>query len=253
MDRAFEGRLVLVTGASTGIGAAIARGAAGAGAHVVMHYNHNERAARELQREIRDEGGEATLEREDLSRSGAGAALVGRVAERHAGLDVLVNNAGAMGRRSPVADVTAELYDEVFDLNVRSVVEACRAAIPHLRRSQGCVVNVGSIAARTGGGPGAALYASTKGAIATFTRGLAKELAPDGVRVNAISPGLIRTPFHDGVTTDEQFERLAAAIPMGRAGTAEDCVGPALFLADPQAAGFMTGQLLEVNGGQFSP
>lgn len=248
-----RGKTMLITGASTGIGAAVALGAARAGADVAIHYNRSANAAERVHDEAVAAGSRAETYQADLTRVGAAADLVERVASSFGRLDVLVNNAGSMLGRTTVEEMTTETYERLLDVNLRHVVEASRAAIPHLRRSEGCVVNVGSIAARTGGGAGAGVYAATKGAVASFTRGLAKELASEGIRVNAISPGLIRTPFHEGLTTDEQFEHMAGLIPMGRPGTAEDLVGPTLFLASDAVAGFVTGQLLEVNGGQFSP
>ncbi len=168
------------------------------------------------------------------------------------GLDVLINNAGGLVQRVPIADATDEFFDAVMDLNVRSVVMATSAAIPHLKRAGGgSIVNVTSIAARNGGGNGAVMYASAKGFVSTFTRGLAKELAGDNIRVNAVSPGVIVTPFHDRYSTPAMLETFRRGIPMGRLGNADECSGAFLFLAAPSLSGYMTGQILEVNGGQF--
>jgi 3-oxoacyl-[acyl-carrier protein] reductase len=141
----------------------------------------------------------------------------------------------------------------VLDLNVRSVVVACRAAIPWLQRQGGVIINTSSIAARNGGGPGSGLYASAKAFVSNLTRGLAKELVKDRIRVNAVAPGVIATPFHDRFSTPEQLTQMVGAIPMGRAGAPEDCVGAYLFLASDTLSGFVTGQILEVNGGQLMP
>jgi 3-oxoacyl-[acyl-carrier protein] reductase len=141
-----------------------------------------------------------------------------------------------------------------MDLNMSSVFAACRQAVPVMRRQgSGAIVNLTSIAARTGGAGGSVAYATAKGAVSTFTRGLAKEVAIDGIRVNAIAPGIITTPFHERHTSDAQMAGMVAGIPMGRAGTPEECVGSVLFLASPAMSGYVTGQVIEINGGQLTP
>jgi 3-oxoacyl-[acyl-carrier protein] reductase len=141
----------------------------------------------------------------------------------------------------------------VLDLNVNSVVIASHAALPHLRKSRGCIINTGSIAGRNGGGPGVGIYGAAKGFVQTFTRALAKEVAPDGIRVNAVAPGTIATPFHERDSTPEQLEAVRKGIPLGRLGSAEDCAGAYLFLASPSMSRYVTGQIIEVNGGQLMP
>lgn len=154
----------------------------------------------------------------------------------------------------PVADLTDEFLDAVVDLNVRALVLACAAAVPHLRAAGGgSIVNVTSVAARNGGGSGATMYAAAKGFVSTFTRGAAKELAKEGIRVNAVAPGVIATPFHERYSTPAMLESFKGAIPMGRLGTADECAGAFLFLACPSLSGYMTGPILEVNGGQSMP
>jgi 3-oxoacyl-[acyl-carrier protein] reductase len=170
------------------------------------------------------------------------------------GLDVLVNNAGGLVKRVPVAEIDDAFFDEIVDLNVRSVVAACSAAVPHMRKGgQGNIINVSSIAARVGGGPGAAMYSSTKAFVSTFTRGLARELAQERIRVNAVAPGVITTPFHERYSTPALLEAMRATIPMGRLGTADECAGTFLYLASDALSGYVTGQVLEVNGGQLMP
>ena len=239
------GRTVLVTGSSTGIGAAVARGFAACGAKVVVHGSANPEAAHAIAAEI---GGRAEIA--DLSRPGEAAALVARVGT----LDVLVNNAGALFHRTPFGADDAQLEAALWQLNVASLVEACRAALPAFRAlGRGCVINTTSVAARNGGGLNTVLYATTKGAVSTFTRGLAKEWAPQGFRVNAVAPGIIQTPLQDRATSPEAMEALRTTIPMRRIGTPEDCVGAYLFLACERLAGYVTGQVIEVNGGQLMP
>jgi 3-oxoacyl-[acyl-carrier protein] reductase len=248
------GKAVLVTGASTGIGAALAKALGRQGCRVAVHYNRSEAEAREVAAAIEESGAEAWTVAGDVSDPGTAARVVEQAAERFGRLDGLVNNAGALVKRTPIEEVTDEFYDTVLDLNVRSVVAACRAAIPVMRRQGGgAIVNTSSIAARNGGGPGSGLYASSKAFVSNLTRGLAKELAKDRIRVNAVSPGVILTPFHERFSTPEQIAAQTAAIPMGRAGAAEDCVGAYLFLLSETLSGYVTGQILEVNGGQLMP
>lgn len=248
------GKAVLVTGASTGIGAALAKALGRQGARVAVHYHRSEAEAQEVAAAIADAGAEAWAVAGDVSDAATAGRVVAQAAERFGRLDGLVNNAGALIKRTPIEEVTDELYDTVLDLNVRSVVAACRAAIPVMRRQGGgAIVNTSSIAARNGGGPGSGLYASSKAFVSNLTRGLAKELAKDRIRVNAVSPGVILTPFHERFSTPEQIAAQTAAIPIGRAGAAEDCVGAYLFLLSEALSGYVTGQILEVNGGQLMP
>ena len=140
-----------------------------------------------------------------------------------------------------------------MNLNARSVIIACRVAIPWLKKEGGFIVNTSSIAARNGAGGGAGLYGSSKAFVSNFTRGLAKELIGHGIRVNAVAPGVIATPFHERYSTPDQMQAMIAGIPQGRAGTAEDCVGAYLFLSSDAMSGYITGQIVEVNGGQLMP
>jgi 3-oxoacyl-[acyl-carrier protein] reductase len=245
------GKTVLVTGASTGIGAAVARAFGAAGARVVVHYHASEAAARQVAAEI---GKGSVALRADVTRDDEVLALVAATIKQFGRLDVLVNNAGDIVRRVPVADCDTAVLDAILDLNVRSVVTACRAAIPHFRKQgAGNIINTTSVAARHGGGPGAVLYASAKGFVSTFTRGLAKELARENIRVNGVAPGVITTPLQQRHTTAAQMEAFKATVPLGRLGTAEECAGTYLYLASDAASGYVTGQILEVNGGQLMP
>jgi 3-oxoacyl-[acyl-carrier protein] reductase len=249
-----EGKAFLVTGASTGIGAAVARALGRQGARVAVHYRRSEAEAWAVADDVTAAGAEAWLVAGDLGDPRAVEAVVAGAGERFGRLDGLVNNAGALVRRAPIEEVTDELYDEVLDLNVRSVVVACRAAVPWLRRQGGgVIVNTSSVAARNGGGPGSGLYASAKAFVSNLTRGLAKELVGDRIRVNAMAPGVIATPFHERFSTPEQVAGMVAAIPTGRAGTAEDCAGAYLFLCSDLLSGYVTGQVIEVNGGLLMP
>jgi 3-oxoacyl-[acyl-carrier protein] reductase len=249
-----RGRIALVTGASTGIGAAVAREFGRLGARVAVHYFASGDAAREVADGIRSAGGEAITLRGDAHRSDDMRRVVAQACEHFGGLDILVNNAGALVRRVPIEQFDDAIFDDVIDLNVRSALAATAAAVPTLRaRGGGNVIFVTSIAARHGGGPGASLYAGSKGFISTVTHGLAKELAPDRIRVNAVSPGVIATPFHEKFSTPEQLEAMRRTIPMGRLGVADECVGAFVYFASDRLSGYVTGQVLEVNGGQYMP
>lgn len=250
----FKAKTALVTGAGSGIGAAAAEGLGAAGAHVVVHYNRNADGAREVQRRIEESGGSAEVVSADLTDSDAAARLVDELLARVGQIDVLVNNAGDLVRRATVTELSDEDFHRIMDLNVTSVFSMCRAVVPAMRRQgSGAIINLTSIAARNGGGGGSVAYAASKAAVSTFTRGLAKEVALDGIRVNALSPGVIATPFHERHTSQEQMAAMLAGIPMGRLGTSEECVGAVLFLASEAMSGYVTGQVLEVNGGQMMP
>lgn len=247
-----EGKVFLVTGASTGIGAAVARALGAQGARVAVHYRSSRDAAEAVAEDIAAAGGEAWTVAGDVAVPHTVEGIVAGTAERFGRIDGLINNAGAIVRRSPLAGLPDELFDEVMDLNVRSVVVACRVAIPWLARQGGVIVNTSSVAARNGGSTGTGFYAGTKAFVSNLTRALAKELVPQRIRVNAVAPGVIATPLHDRSTSPEQMAALAATIPMG-VGRPDDCAGAYLYLCSDMLSGYVTGQILEVNGGQLMP
>lgn len=254
MFEEFKGKTVLVTGASTGIGAAVARAFGALGAKVGVHYNSSEKAAEAVAADITAAGGEAMMLKADAEDVRALENTVHKLAEQFGGLHILVNNAGSMLGRVPLVESSAEHFRRVFDLNTTSVYATCHAAIPIMRaQGGGNIINVTSIAARNGGAGGAGIYAASKGAVSTLTRNLAREEAPHHIRVNAVAPGVITTPFHDKVSSEAQLEAARQTIPMGRLGTAEDCVGAFLFLASEELSAYVNGQIIEVNGGQLMP
>jgi len=240
----------IVTGASTGIGRAIAIALARAGADVAIHYGSSRKEAEETARGVESHGRRAVLVQADFrDPTAAGKAVEAAVQALGAPIDILVNNAGSLVRRSAVEEMDAELWQEVIALNLSSVFFATKAALPYLGDGAR-IVNVSSVAARHGGGPGAFAYAAAKGGVMTLTRGLAKELASRNIRVNAIAPGVIETPFHDKFSTPEQLETFRKGIPLGRLGTSEECAGAVLYLVSPLAS-YVTGQSIDINGGQW--
>jgi 3-oxoacyl-[acyl-carrier protein] reductase len=253
MLRDLKDKGVLVTGASTGIGAALAKGFAAEGAKVALHYNSSEQCARDVAAVIEKAGGSVVMVKGDLGREGEAKRVVEEAAKALGRLDILVNNAGSLIRRTPFTEIDWTLYDQVMNLNVKSVIEGSQAAVPHLEAAGGgAIINVGSIAGNNGGGPGSGHYAAAKAYIHNLTRHMAKDLAGRGIRVNCIAPGVIATPFHDA-TPPERMEAMRKEVQLGRIGTPEDCVGPVLFLASPAMSGYVTGQILHINGGQLMP
>jgi 3-oxoacyl-[acyl-carrier protein] reductase len=246
-----EGQVALITGASSGIGRATAQAMARQGARVAVNYCKNRAGAEAAVAEIKKAGGEAVAIRGDVTRSAEVRAMVDAVRERWRRIDVLVNNAGDLLARRTLADMTEEYWDQIMALNLKSCFLCVKAVWEEMAaQKSGCIVNITSIAARNGGGPGAAAYAAAKGGLLTYTKGLAKELAPHGVRVNAIAPGVIATPYHDRYSPPELFQKYVAAIPMGRAGTSEEVADVVVFLAS-RAARYITGETIEVNGGMW--
>jgi 3-oxoacyl-[acyl-carrier protein] reductase len=249
-----EGKAVLITGASTGIGAAAARAFARCGCRLVVHYNANRDAAATVAADCRALGGQAVVVGGDVTRGADVTRIVAEAVAAFGRIDVLINNAGGMLGRVKIEDYAEEHITRVLALNVTQVALFMHEVIPLMRRQKcGNVINVTSIAARHGGGGGAILYAGAKGFVSTATRGWAKEVVGDGIRVNAVSPGVIVTPFHERYSTAEQLKAMQATIPMNRLGTAEECAGTFVYLASDAMSGYVTGQVIEVNGGQFMP
>jgi 3-oxoacyl-[acyl-carrier protein] reductase len=247
------GKVVLITGASTGIGAALARGFGAQGSRVAINYHSSEAAANALAQELKDAKVEALLVRGDVTDPEACARIVEATSAHFGRIDGLINNAGLMLGRVPSLEASDAHISGVIDLNVRSVLSVTRAAAPWLEKQGGFIINTTSIAARNGGAGGAVLYAAAKGFVSTLTRGQAKELIGKNIRVNAVAPGVIATPFHDRYTNEAQLEAARVTIPLGRVGTAEECVGAYLFLASEALSSYVIGQIIEVNGGQLMP
>jgi len=248
------GKVVLITGASSGIGAAAAVRFGACGARVAVHYHQRQAEANAVLARVRAAGGDGEVFQADVRNTAQLDRLVREVQQQFGRIDVLVNNAGSFVKRTPLQTASDELIDQVFHLNARSMIALCRSVIPLMRASGGgSIINLSSQAARTGGSLGAGLYAASKGYITTLTRALAKELVGDNIRVNAVAPGVIRTAIHDGHTDPQLLEQLRAGIPMARLGTADECSGAILFLASGEFSAYVTGQVIEVNGGSVMP
>jgi 3-oxoacyl-[acyl-carrier protein] reductase len=245
------GKTALVTGASSGIGAATAEVFANLGAAVAIAYHRNQAGAEQVRNAIRAAGGKAVTVGGDMRKPAEVRAVVERAAAELGPLDILVNNAGSLVKRWPMRDLTEEGLDDILDVNLKSAVFCSQAVAPSMiQRKQGAIINVVSIAAHNGGGPGAGPYAASKAALIAFTKSQAKELAPHGIRVNAISPGVIDTPFHETFSTPEMIAGFVKMIPLGRVGKSMECAKVIAFLAS-DAASYMVGETVEVNGGQL--
>ena len=247
----FSEEVAWVTGSSTGIGRAVALELAERGCRVMVHYNRSEGEAREVVERISSSGGEAALVGGDVADAGEVERMVGEIEGRYGRLDVLVNNAGSLIERRTLSEMTEDLWERVMAVNLKSVYLCSQAVLPMMRRQgRGKIVNMTSVAARTGGAPGSVAYATAKGGVSTLTRAMAKELVGEGILVNGVAPGVITTPFHDRFTPAEVREALVGGIPMGREGTPEEVAGAVVFLASP-AADYLVGEIIEVNGGQL--
>jgi 3-oxoacyl-[acyl-carrier protein] reductase len=254
-DFEIVGKVCLVTGASRGIGAAVARGLGACGASVAVHYRSGRGEAEQVAVEVERSGGKAFLIQGDIAEPETVDRLVAETVARFGRLDVLINNAGDQISRVNITDTSDELFDLHVAVNIRPTFAACRAAVRQFRKQGGGgnIINVSSIAARTGGGGGSYLYAGAKGFISTFSRALAKEVATEGIRVNVVSPGVIATDLQDRVTSPEQLRNTATQIPMRRIGTPDECAGAFLYLCSDKQSGYVTGQVVEVNGGLLMP
>jgi 3-oxoacyl-[acyl-carrier protein] reductase len=252
MSTEFENKTALVTGASRGIGAAAALALARAGVkRLLIHYSSYREGAEATLAAIRAAGAEAEAIRADLGTDNGIDGFLKDLESASAGIDILVNNAGSMVKRARLAEFTPELFDTVMTLNVKSLWFISQALAPRMIASgSGIIVNVSSIAARNGGGLGATIYSAAKSAVATITKGMAKELAPHGIRVNAVSPGTVDNHFHETFSTPQLLDTMRASTPAGRLGTNEEVADTILFLCS-DAARYIYGQTIEVNGGMY--
>ena len=252
-----NGKHALVTAGAQGIGLAISRRLLAAGCDVFVHYRSSVNAARELEAEAKAHGRRYAHAAADLTNARECERLVGDAVKFLGGLDVLINNAGSLVARKTLGEADDAFWAEVMALNLDSTRRVTRSAAPHLIAAAktgggASIVNLSSLAGRKGGHPGSLVYSTAKGAILTFTRALANELGPQGVRVNALAPGMILgTSFHNTHTTPESAKATVAGIPLGRGGNADDVGRAAVFLAS-EYDGFITGATLDINGGVYA-
>ena len=244
---AFEGKTVLVTGGASGIGRGIVEAFLAEGARVALTYATSGVAAAEI-RAAHGEARVLTLETDATSETAVADAVM-RTNDAFGRIDIAVGNAGGLLKRSKVADCPLSLWTEALAVNLTSAFLLSRAVVPQMTEARsGAIVLMSSLAAHDGGGAGAAHYAASKGGVMTFVRALAKEVGPEGVRVNGVAPGLIGTQFHDRFSTVEGREATVARTPVRREGTPADVAGAVLYLASPVAS-FITGEIIEINGG----
>lgn len=243
------GKTALVTGASSGIGAASALALGRAGAHVIVHYNSRQAEAEDVLQQLHAAGADGEIVQADLSTKAGTDGLCAFASVRI--VDILVNNAGSLVERTRVLQFTHELWEKVMMLNLTSAFFLSQAVLGGMaERKSGVIINMSSVAARFGGGLGALAYSAAKAAVSTMTKGLTKEFAPQGIRVNCISPGTIDTGYHRAFSTAEGLDGVRAATPIGRLGTPEEIADLVVFLAS-DASSFIHGQVIEINGGFF--
>lgn len=244
----FENKVAIVTGGSRDIGKAISLKLAAAGAKVVVNYFNNEAQGAATVKEITDAGGTAIAVAGDMTKSADVEKLVAATVDAYGkSIDVLVNVVGGLVARKSLSEMDEAFFDKVMKLNVNSTFLTIKAVVP-LMANGGSIVNLSSLAGRDGGGPGATAYATSKGAIMTFTRGLAKELGPQGIRVNCVCPGMISTTFHDEFTKPEVRKNVAAGTPLRREGQATEVADLVAYLASSESS-FLTGTSVDINGG----
>jgi len=247
------GKNVLVTAGAQGIGEAITKHFIDSGANVAIHYYSSAENANQLKTYAINKGLKAIAIKGDLTKEDDANTLVKESVEALDGLDILINNAGSLVARKLLNELEADFWYKVMDINMTSMQFVTRVAATYLANNENSsIVNLASLAGRKGGHPGSLVYATSKGAILTYTRALASELGPEGIRVNAVAPGLILgTSFHDTHTTKESAAKTVAGIPIQRAGNADDVARAVIYLAS-EYDGFITGATLDINGGVYN-
>ncbi|TVZ57319.1 3-oxoacyl-[acyl-carrier protein] reductase [Lutibacter sp. Hel_I_33_5] len=248
-----EGKNVLITAGAQGIGESITKHFIDSGANVAIHYFSSADTANKLVEYATNKDQKAVAISGDLTKEIDANKLVEKTMESLGSLDILINNAGSLVARNLLNDIKTDFWYKVMDINLTSMMFVTRAATPYLSKNENSsVVNLASLAGRKGGHPGSLAYATSKGAILTYTRALATELGSQGVRVNAVAPGLILgTSFHNTHTTKESADKTISGIPIQKAGNAADVARAVLYLAS-EYDGFITGATLDINGGVYN-
>jgi len=252
MEINLTGKTAFVTGGNIGIGRAVAISLARCGADVALTYFSHQQEGEATVKTIQEIGQKAFAFRLDATNGEQVREVVGQVAQALGGhIDILMNNAGHLVGRSPIVDMTDEHWFNTINVNLTSTFYCTRAVLPFMNTGWGRIVNMSSLAARNGGGNGATAYAASKGAIIAFTRGLCKEVADQGITVNAVAPGLIlETPFHDTFNTEAGIQGAVNSTPLKRGGTPDDVAGAVLYVVS-ELGSFITGEILEINGGLY--
>ena len=248
-----KGKNAFVTGTSQGIGAAISKALIDAGCNVCMHYFSSDNEPLRLKGIAEEKGQKAICLQADLTKENEARKCVSEAVESMGKFDILVNNSGSLVKRSFVGDIEMDYWQKLIDVNLTTMMLVTREIVPHLNQSEGSsIVNISSLAGRVGGHAGSLVYSMCKGAVLTWSRALAKELAAQKVRVNAVAPGLILgTSFHATHTTKESADKTIQSIPLQRAGNPEDVARAVTFLAS-EYDGFITGETIDINGGVYS-
>ena len=244
----FKNKVAVVTGGARDIGEAVSLTLAAEGAKVVVNYFNDASAGDRVVKKIEDAGGNAIAVRADVTQPADFNNLLAEAQKEYGdSVDILVNVAGGLIARKTIDEMDVEFFERVIRLNLTSTFLAVKAVVPKMTAG-GCIINLASQAGRDGGGPGASAYATAKGAIMTFTRAMAKELGPKGIRVNALCPGMISTTFHDTFTADAARKNVAGATPLRREGEAQEVADLVCYLASNDAS-FITGANIDINGG----
>lgn len=255
MELNFKGKTALVTGGSAGIGRETVIAFAKSGANVVFSYLTGQADAESLQKELEEavgsDGVKVLAVRADATKREDVKALVDAARGVTGTIDVLVNNAGSLVKREPISSMSSELWNDIIELNLTSVMLCTQEALPYIPE-EGKIVNVSSLAAQNGGGPGASAYATAKGGVISLTKAMAKEFAPRRITVNSVTPGLITTRFHDRFTAPDARQAMIDGIPLGREGRPDEVAALIVFLASDWAA-YITGETIAINGGSYLP
>ncbi|WBU90316.1 SDR family NAD(P)-dependent oxidoreductase [Cellulophaga omnivescoria] len=247
------GKNILITAGAQGIGEAITTHFIDNGANVAIHYFSSAETANKLVAYATNKGQKAIAISGDLTKEEDANNLVQKTVAELGSLNILINNAGSLVARKMLQEIDANFWNKVMDINLTSMLFVTRAATPYLaKNTNSSIVNLASLAGRKGGHPGSLAYSTSKGAILTLTRALSAELGPQGIRVNAVAPGLILgTSFHNTHTTKESAAATTAGIPIQRAGNADDVARAVVYLAS-EYNGFITGATLDINGGVYN-